>query len=105
LRGLVGYRSNAFAPANDLKDVYAFPNPVIMNKHEKVTIKGLVRGVNVKIIDVEGNLVFEKKSTGGSISWDLSAFGRHKVASGVYIALITNPDGTNTQTTKILIIR
>ncbi len=104
-KGLIGYRSGSFAPAADLDDVYAFPNPVIMQKHDEVTIKGLIKGVNVKIIDVEGNLVFEKKSKGGSITWDLTAFGHHKVSSGVYIALISNEDGTKIQTTKILIIR
>jgi len=103
--GLVGYKSKAFAPADDLKDVYAFPNPVIMQKHQGVTIKGLIRGVNVKIIDIEGNLVFEDKSKGGSIFWDLTAFQKYKVSSGVYLVLITNQDGTQTQTTKILVIK
>ena len=105
LRGLVGYHSKAFAPEDELADVYAFPNPVIMQKHEEVTIKGLMRGVNVKIIDVEGNLVFEKKSQGGSLSWDLKVFGKYQASSGVYIVLITNDDGTKTQTTKILLIK
>ncbi len=104
-KGLVGYRSKAFDPSDDLNDVYAFPNPVITKKHNEVTIKGLIKGVNVKIIDVEGNLVYETVSKGGSITWNLTAFGKHKVATGVYIALITNEDGTKTQTTKILIIR
>ncbi len=104
-KGLVGYHSKVFSPADNLKDVYAFPNPVIMQKHNEVTIKGLIKGVNVKIIDVEGNLVYEEISKGGSITWNLSAFGHHKVSSGVYIALITNEDGTQTQTTKILIIK
>jgi len=104
-KGLLGYKSKAFPPEADLNDVYAFPNPVIMSKHQGVTIKGLIKGVYVKIIDVEGNLVYEEKSKGGSIYWDLSAFGKYKVASGVYLALITNDEGTKTQTTKILVIK
>ncbi len=104
-KGLIGYKSKAFAPAEDLSDVYAFPNPVLSQKHKRVTIKGLIRGVNVKIVDIEGNLVFEEKSKGGSVFWDLSAFKKYKVASGVYIVLITNEDGTKTQTTKILVIK
>ena len=104
-KGLLGFKGNATDSADDLSDVYAFPNPVNMKKHSFVTIRGLIEGVDVKIVDVEGNLVYETVSKGGSINWDLTAFGRYKVASGVYIALITDEDGEKTQTTKILVIK
>ena len=105
LNGLVAFRGNATEAGENMDDVYAFPNPVNQQKHEMVTIRGLIEGVSVKIVDVEGNLVYEAISKGGSIGWDLTAFGKYKVASGVYIALITNDDGTKTQTTKILVIK
>jgi hypothetical protein len=103
--GLLGFKGNATDSSENMDDVYAFPNPVNLKKHNFVTIRGLMEGVNIKIVDVEGNLVYETNSKGGSIDWDLTAFGRYKVASGVYIALITNEDGSNTQTTKILVIK
>ncbi|HFX17989.1 MAG TPA: T9SS type A sorting domain-containing protein [Flavobacteriales bacterium] len=105
LQGLVGYKGFATDGGDDLSDVYAFPNPANEKEHEFVTIRGLMKDVNVKIVDVEGNLVYETTSKGGSIKWDLTAFGKYKVASGVYIALITNDDGSLTQTTKILVIK
>jgi len=105
LNGLVAFKGNATDPADEMNDVYAFPNPVNQRKHNTVTIRGLVEGVSVKIVDVEGNLVYETIAKGGSVDWDLTAFGKYKVASGVYIALITNEDGTKTQTTKILVIK
>ena len=105
LNGLVAFKGNATDATENMDDVYAFPNPVNQRRHQLVTIRGLVEGVSVKIVDVEGNLVYETMAKGGSIDWDLTAFGRYKVASGVYIALITNEDGTKTQTTKILVIK
>ena len=103
--GLIAYKGIATEAGDNMDDVYAFPNPVNARNDNFVTIRGLLEDVSVKIVDVEGNLVYEAISKGGSISWDLTAFGRYKVASGVYIALITNDDGSITQTTKILIIR
>ena len=105
LNGMIGFKGNATDAGENMDDVYAFPNPVNQQKHRFVTIRGLLSGVSVKIVDVAGNLVYEAISKGGSITWNLTAFGKYKVASGVYIALISNDDGTKTQTTKILVIK
>ncbi len=104
-KGLIGFKGNATEAGENMDDVYAFPNPVNQQKHDFVSIRGLTEKVSVKIVDVEGNLVYETTSKGGSITWDLTAFGKYKVASGVYIALITNEDGSKTQVTKILVIK
>ncbi len=105
LNGLIGYKGFATESGDNMDDVYAFPNPANEKRHDFVTIRGLIEGVNVKIVDIEGNLVYETTSKGGSVQWDLTAFGKYKVATGVYIALITNDDGSKTQTTKILVIK
>jgi len=104
-KGLVAFKGNATDAGENMDDVYAFPNPVNQQKHNFVTIRGLIEDVSVKIVDATGNLVYETISKGGSVDWDLTAFGKHKVASGIYIALISNDDGTQTQTTKILVIK
>jgi len=105
LNGLTGYKGFATEGGENMDDVYAFPNPANEKEHQFVSIRGLIKDVNVKIVDIEGNLVYETVSKGGSIQWDLTAFGKYKVATGVYIALISNEDGTKTQTTKILVIK
>ena len=70
-----------------------------------VTIDGLTERANVKITDITGNLVYEQVSEGGSIQWDTTAFGRHKVASGVYMILVTGEDAVETKVAKLMIIR
>lgn len=103
--GLVAYNGTSTAPRDNLADVYAYPNPVRPGFTGNVTIDGLTARANVKITDLEGNLVFENTSEGGSIVWDTTAFGRYRVASGVYLVLVTTKDGLETKITKIMIIR
>ncbi|MEZ4777955.1 MAG: two-component regulator propeller domain-containing protein [Flavobacteriaceae bacterium] len=103
--GLVAYEGTSTAPRDNLENVYAFPNPVRPNFTGNVTIDGLTADANVKITDIEGNLVFETTSQGGSVLWDTTAFGKYKVASGVYLVLITSEDQLETKVTKIMVIR
>ncbi|MBT0607011.1 type IX secretion system anionic LPS delivery protein PorZ [Aequorivita echinoideorum] len=105
VNGLVAYKGTATAPNDNLENVHAFPNPVRPGFAGNVTIDGLTSQANVKITDIEGNLVFETTSEGGSVLWDTTAFGRYKVRSGVYLALITTEDGLETKVSKIMIIR
>jgi ligand-binding sensor domain-containing protein len=105
LNGLVAYNGSSTAPRDNLDDVYSFPNPVRPGFEGNVTIDGLTARANVKITDLEGNLVFEETSQGGSVLWDTTAFGRYKVASGVYLVLITTDDALETKVHKIMIVR
>jgi hypothetical protein len=104
-KGLLSYQGTATGPKDTLENVYAYPNPVRPGFSGNLTITGLVNNANVKITDIEGNLVFETTSEGGTLLWDLTAFGKHKVASGVYLILIANEDGTETKVTKVMVVR
>ena len=103
--GLVAYDGVSTAPRDDLENVYAYPNPVRPNFFGNVTIDGLTAKANVKITDITGNLVFETTSEGGSVQWDTTAFGEYRVASGVYLVLITSDDNLLTKVAKIMVIR
>ncbi len=104
-RGLVSFQSRITEGVDNLENVRVFPNPVRPNYTGVVTIDGLTDDANVKITDITGNLVYEEFASGGSIQWDTRAFGKHKVASGVYMVLITSEDQLETQTAKIMVIR
>lgn len=104
-KGLMRFQGTATAARNDLSGLHAFPNPVRPEYNGMVTVSGLMTNTNVKITDLEGNLVFETTSQGGTVQWDTRAFGRHKVASGVYFIMANANDGTTTKVAKIMIIR
>jgi hypothetical protein len=38
-----------------------------------VKVAGLLNKANIKITDIEGNLVYETTSEGGTIEWDILA--------------------------------
>jgi hypothetical protein len=113
-KGIVAYNSNVSPFGDVLGAVYAYPNPALKN-HNTVTIDGrngthLPRGTNVKIIDVAGNLVHEtnvvegQELQGGKVVWNKLNLAGNKVASGIYIVLLSNDDASETSMTKIAIV-
>ena len=104
-KGLVSFKGTATIANEDLNNVYVYPNPVRPEYEGTVKIAGLLDKANIKITDIEGNLVYETTSEGGTIEWDTTAFGKHKVASGVYMIFISAQDGIETKVKKVMIIR
>ena len=104
-KGLVSFKGTSTKPSDDLSGVYVYPNPVRPEYEGTVKISALTNKAVVKITDIEGNLVFETTSEGGTIEWDTTAFGKYKVASGVYIILVSAQDGIDTIVKKVMIIR
>ena len=104
-KGLVSFKGNATTANEDLNNVYIYPNPVRPGFSGTVKVAGLLNKANVKITDIEGNLVYETVSEGGTIEWDTTAFGSYKVASGVYMVFVSAQDGSETKVKKIMIIR
>ncbi|VXB40274.1 ABC transporter substrate-binding protein [Flavobacterium sp. 9AF] len=104
-KGLVSFLGTSTKASNDLTNVYVYPNPVRPDFFGTVKIAGLTDKANVKITDIEGNLVFETTSEGGTIEWDTQAFGSYKVSSGVYMVFVASQDGLDSTVKKIMIIR
>ncbi len=113
-KGIVAFDSNVSFYGDQLPEVYAYPNPSTKT-NEYITIDGrngahLPNNTNVKILDTAGNLVYEtnvregQELFGGKVIWDKTNLAGHKVASGVYIVLLTVNDSTETTFTKIAII-
>ncbi len=113
-KGMVAFNNNVAPFGDELGEVYAYPNPV-RKEHSFVTIDGrngthLPRGTNVKIVDASGRLVHEtnvvegQELKGGKVIWNKTNLAGNKVASGVYIVMLTIPDKSETSITKIAII-
>ena len=104
-KGMVSFLGTSTQPSDNLADVYVYPNPVRPGFSGTVKISGLTDKATVKITDIEGNLVYETTSAGGTIEWDTTAFGKYKVASGVYMIFVSSEDGLQTTVKKVMIIR
>ena len=120
-RGLVSFKSGGSGASKDLKTVYAYPNPVRPNfdiVEKKVKIKNISDNVNIKITDIEGNLVAEAQSRinlrynnynleidGGTVFWNGKNMANNIVASGVYLIMISNLDTFETKVVKLMVVR
>ncbi|EKT3963933.1 ABC transporter substrate-binding protein [Flavobacterium psychrophilum] len=103
--GMVSFKGTATNGAENFENVIVYPNPARPEYSGSIFITGLMNKANVKITDIEGNLVHEEISEGGTIIWDTKAFGKYKVASGVYMIFMSSSDGEETKVKKVMIVR
>lgn len=104
-QGIISYVGEATEGSESYSDVYAFPNPVRPEYNGRVTITGLMANSNVKITDVNGNLIYQGKSAGGQLTWDCRNRAGKRVAIGIYLVLSATPDSKESVVTKIMIVK
>lgn len=103
--GLVEYSSDAAPAAADYSDIYAYPNPVRPGYRGPITVTGLMDDSLVKIADTAGNVLFQGRSNGGMITWDGCDAGGNRVATGVYLVLVSSGSGSSSAAaTKIMVV-
>lgn len=103
-QGISSYRTDATLGAKRFDGAYAFPNPVRPEFNGMITVTGLVANSEVRITDVEGNVVFSDRANGGTITWDGRTYQGVRAASGVYLVFASNDDGSQSVVTKILFV-
>ncbi len=120
-KGMVSFKSDASKPQSTLENAYVYPNPVRPNFNilsEKVKIRDISENVNIKIVDIEGNLVAEAESRtnsrfkgfnleidGGTALWNGKNMGGNIVASGVYLIMLNDLDTFETKVLKVMVVR
>lgn len=120
-KGLVSFQSGGSSPFEDLDKAFAYPNPVRPSFNivdEKVKIKDISENVNIKITDIEGNLVAEAQSRnnlrysgynleidGGTAYWNGKNLANNIVASGVYLVMLSDLDTFETKVLKLMVVR
>lgn len=104
--GLCSYMSDAIESAIEMvkDDVYAYPNPVVKGYEGLITVVGLTRDADVKILTVNGQLVAQGRSNGGAFTWDGCDRSGRRVASGVYMVATATSDGKKGVVCKIAVI-
>ncbi|MGE5402502.1 MAG: two-component regulator propeller domain-containing protein [Ignavibacteriales bacterium] len=106
--GLTSVTTTAVKPQEGFTEMFVFPNPVIIedNSSVKITIEGLVRDTDIKVLSISGKVVNTFTSPGAGIAiWDGKDLNGNFVSSGVYIIVAYDKDGTNLATAKVAIIR
>ena len=120
-KGLVSFGSGGSKPKETLVDAYIYPNPVRPEFDmfdQKVKIKDISENCNIKITDIEGNLVAEAESRknsryrgfnlevdGGTAYWNGKNLANNTVATGVYLVMLSDLDSLETRVLKVMVIR
>jgi hypothetical protein len=120
-KGLVSYGSGGSQTEVTLENAFVFPNPVRPDYNmadKKINIKGITENMNIKITDIEGNLVAEAQSNtnlrykgynleidGGTAYWNGKNLGNNTVASGVYLVMLSDLESYETKVIKLMIVR
>jgi len=108
-KGLVSYKGDATDGllANDESNAKVYPNPVRPEYSGPIAISGLVRDSDIKITDVNGQLIYQTSSNGGQAIWDGNDYNGRRAASGVYYIFASstkNQDSPTTLISKVLFI-
>lgn len=119
--GLVSFGSGSSETQETLANAYVYPNPVRPTfniTEEKVKIKDISDNVNIKITDIEGNLVAEAQSRtnsrykgynleidGGVAYWNGNNLSNNVVKTGVYLVMLSDLDTFETKVIKVMVVR
>ncbi|WP_458628043.1 type IX secretion system anionic LPS delivery protein PorZ [Winogradskyella sp. PC D3.3] len=130
-KGLLSFKAGGSKTESTLEDAFVYPNPVrpeynilgfndLNDINKGIKVSGLTERVNIKITDIEGNLVAEAQSNvnlrssntnynfaidGGTAVWNGKNLGNNVVRTGVYLILISDLDSFETKVLKVLIVR
>ncbi|PQJ33470.1 hypothetical protein BSZ35_01640 [Salinibacter sp. 10B] len=83
-------------PADDLSNVYVYPNPYRAQQHDgSVTIAGLPTEASIRIFSPDGRLVRRlsvEANRDGGVRWDLRNRRGERVPAGIYLFRVNAPD-------------
>ena len=105
--GLTSFETPSILPVESFNGLNIYPNPLILKDGNiLVTIDGLIRNTDIKIVTVSGKLVREFSSPGGRTAfWDGRDDNGNLVNSGIYIVIAFDQEGNSVETGKIAVLR
>lgn len=85
--------------ANNLSDVYVYPNPVKPTSGEALTFANLPRYAQISIWTVDGTKIgeIEESDGNGGVSFDLKDLNGNTLSSGIYIYRIVMTDASKNE--------
>lgn len=101
-KGLVSFRSTATEGNETNASVITFPNPVPSGYKGTIAIKGFTANADVRITDINGQLVYRTTALGGQAVWNGMDYKGHRPQSGVYLIFASNTDGSQTYAGKMV---
>ncbi len=105
--GITAFKTTAENPLTAFTSLFFYPNPFKLNSgNNQLTIEGLVKDSDIKILTISGKIVRQFSSPGGRVAyWDGRDDNGNLVGSGIYLVVAYDKDGNNIITGKVAILR
>lgn len=105
--GLTSFETPSVKPLESFSELFVFPNPFLVeDQNELLTIDGLIKDSEIKILNISGKLISEFSSPGGRVAyWDGKDLDGKAVNSGIYIIVAYDKEGNNVATSKVAVLR
>lgn len=106
--GVTSLTTSAVQPVESFDELFIYPNPLILDKgsNNLITIEGLIRNSQIKILSISGKLINEFPSPGGKLAqWDGTDMQGKLVPSGIYIIVAYDEEANNVASGKIAVMR
>jgi hypothetical protein len=104
-KGICSYRGTATEGKEKHEELLIFPNPVRSGYNGQIGIRGLAANSFVKITEITGRLVYQTRAFGGQAVWNGRDYNGNRVATGVYLILVTDETGVEKTAGKIIFVK
>ena len=105
--GLTSFETPYIKPLESFDKLFVYPNPFsIKSGSNLLTIDGLIKDSEIKVLTINGTLVTEFTSPGGRTAyWDGRDDNGELVNTGVYLIVAFDTEGNNVVTGKVAVLR
>ncbi len=106
-QGLTSFQTPSIKPQDSFTKLFVYPSPfVLKNENNTLTIDGLIKDSEIKILSITGKLIKDFSSPGGRVAyWDGTDSNGNLVNSGIYLIVAFDKDGNSVFTEKIAVLR
>lgn len=103
--GLMTYNVGATGSFDQLRSqIHVYPNPLRPEHNDKITITGLAAGMQIKVLDLAGRLLFQDITVTSEISFNARMANGERWPSGVYQLLVSDTSGKRGHTVRFAVI-
>ncbi len=106
--GITSLTTPSVKPEESFGELFIYPSPFVIEKNlnQLITIEGLIRNSQIKILSISGKLINEFSSPGGKLAqWDGKDTDGNYVPSGIYIIVAYDEEANNVASGKVAILR